>query len=416
MYWKRLLYLLALALFVCLALACSKNSTGDDDDDDPIDDTDAPAAIVDLRMISVTTSTITLAWTAPGEDGNVGCAFQYDFRGSQDTITEAGFSTAYQITDIYPPAPAGTPQIYTVDELEPGETYYFAIKTRDNAGNWSPLSNCCRASCPANVAIVFADTAFERVGRAHIHMPTGDIYSSDVDTVTQLSAEDQNITALGGIEYFLNLGFLHLIGNHVADLSPLAGLTNLRVLNLAGNNVADLAPIAGLTDLEQLLLSECPLTSLVPVAGLVNLTALSLQTTPSVDLTPIYGMTKLQSLWLNNKNLPDISFFSGRFPALRSVVLSGNHISDLTSLAGRTNLQELYLGFNDIVVITPLQGLTGLTVLSLPYNDIVDIAPLVANTGLGSGDQLQLQGNPLSETSINTHIPSLTQRGVVVSY
>lgn len=415
--WKTRFTIPALATLVCLALACSKSSTGgDDDDDDPIDDTDAPAAIMDLHVISITTSSMTLAWTAPGDDGNVGCAYQYDLRASHDTITEATFSAAFQITDIFPPAPAGTAQVYTVDSLEPGETYYFAMKTRDQMGNWSGLSNCCHDICPLNVPIVFADSVFERIVREHIHMPAGDIYSSDVDTVTQLSAEDQNITALGGVEYFLNLVFLHLIGNHVADLSPVAGLSNLRVLNLAGNSVADLTPITGLTGLTGLFLSDCPITSLAPIAGLVNLTSLSLQTTPSVDLSPIYGMTKLQDLWLNNKNLVDIGFFAGRFPALRSVVLSGNHIVDLTPLAGRTNLQELYLGFNDVVNVTPLQGLTGLTVLSLPYNDIVDIAPLVANTGLGPGDEVQLQQNPLSETSINTHIPALEMRGVIVSH
>lgn len=415
MKWKRLLLLLAPVMLVCLALACSKNSTGDDDDD-PIDDTDAPAAILDLHVISITTSSMTLAWTAPGEDGNVGCAYQYDLRASHDTITEASFATAFQITDIFGPAPAGTAQIYCVDSLEPGETYYFAIKTRDQMGNWSGLSNCCHDICPLNVPIEFADSVFERVVREHIHLPTGDIFISAIDTVTQLDGTDQGVADLAGVQYFSHLVFLHMMNGSISDLSPLAGLSSLRVAGLAGNEITDLSPISLLSDLEYLGIGDNPLTSLAPVAGLTGLTGLSAQYLPSVDLTPIYGLANLQGLWLNNNNLSSIGFFTGRFPALKELSLNGNNISDLTPLAGRTNLEGLFVSANDIVDITPLQGLTGLSTLYLSFNGITDIAPLVANTGLGSGDVLYLQSNPLSETSIGTHIPALEARGVIVTH
>ena len=40
----------------------------------------------------------------------------------------------------------------------------------------------------------------------------------------------------------------------------------------------------------------------------------------------------------------------------------------------------------------------------------------MANTGLGSGDTVDLKSNPLSSTSINTHIPALQRRGVTVEF
>ena len=49
-------------------------------------------------------------------------------------------------------------------------------------------------------------------------------------------------------------------------------------------------------------------------------------------------------------------------------------------------------------------------------NNISDLSPLVANTGLGDGDELEIQRNPLSYTSINTHIPALQSRGVTVEF
>ena len=39
------------------------------------------------------------------------------------------------------PANPGIKQTFTVYGFTPGLTYYFAIRTRDEANNWSPVSN-----------------------------------------------------------------------------------------------------------------------------------------------------------------------------------------------------------------------------------------------------------------------------------
>lgn len=57
-----------------------------------------------------------------------------------------------------------------------------------------------------------------------------------------------------------------------------------------------------------------------------------------------------------------------------------------------------------------------LTTLYLSDYQINDISPLVANTGLGEGDEIDLHDNPLNADSINTYIPQLEGRGVLVSY
>ncbi|CAI8028975.1 hypothetical protein GBAR_LOCUS16477, partial [Geodia barretti] len=54
--------------------------------------------------------------------------------------------------------------------------------------------------------------------------------------------------------------------------------------------------------------------------------------------------------------------------------------------------------------------------LELHNNSISDISPLVANTGLGPGDVIIVNGNPLNNASINTHIPTLISRGVRVDF
>ena len=89
-------------------------------------------------------------------------------------------------------------------------------------------------------------------------------------------------------------------------------------------------------------------------------------------------------------------------------------INDLTGLETATNLQYLNLIGNAITDISPLTGLTNLKVLRLEGNAISDLSPLVANVGLGNGDKVVVNDNPLSETSINSYLPVLVDRGVWV--
>ena len=96
--------------------------------------------------------------------------------------------------------------------------------------------------------------------------------------------------------------------------------------------------------------------------------------------------------------------------------LGGNEISDISHLSSLTRLTTLWLYDNEISDISALSGLTSLTTLFLYGNEISDLAPLVTNTGLDSGDEVDVTGNPLSDTSLNTHIPALQRREVAVFF
>ncbi len=100
-----------------------------------------PAAVVDLDISNVATSSLLLTWTAPGDDGNAGIATAYDLRRSTAPITAGDFVSATRMTPQPTPTLAGTAQSYVVTGLSGGTTYYFALLTRDEMGNWSPLSN-----------------------------------------------------------------------------------------------------------------------------------------------------------------------------------------------------------------------------------------------------------------------------------
>ena len=104
-------------------------------------DTTPPSAITDFATSSPTPDSITLTWTAPGDDGDVGLADQYDIRYSTSPIDDGNWDSATQVDGEPKPSPAGTQEIFTVTGLSIDTTYYFAMKTADEVPNLSELSN-----------------------------------------------------------------------------------------------------------------------------------------------------------------------------------------------------------------------------------------------------------------------------------
>jgi hypothetical protein len=101
-------------------------------------------APVIARAQGASTDTLTLAWTAPGDDGTLGRATRYDVRWSTSPISDANFGSATAVSSTPAPVSAGSRQIMVVRGLSKGTTYYFALKTSDDAGNVSAISNVVR--------------------------------------------------------------------------------------------------------------------------------------------------------------------------------------------------------------------------------------------------------------------------------
>ncbi|MDR2167707.1 MAG: S-layer homology domain-containing protein [Clostridiales bacterium] len=134
------------------------------------------------------------------------------------------------------------------------------------------------------------------------------------------------------LRYMVNLWSLSIaVGNHISDISPLAGLTNLQSLEIGGSQISDISPLDGLTNLNRLRLGGNQITDITPLAGLTNLTELSLQ---------------------------------------------GNQISNISALSGLVNLVNLDLQNNYIRDISPLANLTSLTRVELTQNPVTDWSPV----------------------------------------
>jgi hypothetical protein len=100
-----------------------------------------PGGVTDLAVRSSAKTTVTLTWTAPGNDGTEGRAVEYDVRYGDAAITGESWSTAQRVEGVSAPSAAWTTDSLMVTGLEEATTYYFALKTRDQVPNWSALSN-----------------------------------------------------------------------------------------------------------------------------------------------------------------------------------------------------------------------------------------------------------------------------------
>jgi len=126
-----------------LPLACGHHAVsanGSAEGSFTVDDT-PPANVTDLAVSTATTHSLTLTWTAPGDDGNNGTATEYDIRYATSNIDNETWGFAIQASGEPAPGPAGSNETFVVDGLAAATTYYFALKAVDDAGNWANLSN-----------------------------------------------------------------------------------------------------------------------------------------------------------------------------------------------------------------------------------------------------------------------------------
>jgi hypothetical protein len=408
-----------LVFSLLLNLSCmdgdSVSSSGNYDPEAPSNPSPPDAAT------GISTDSVTLRWTCsdPNSDDLTYTVFWYTayFWSSRDSA--AGLTSAE----------------YRIENLHVGTGYAWYVVAKDEHGakthgpTWSFFTQ--------DEAVTFADYVLELKIRQYIGKPVGDIYASDVNSMSYFNADHCGIQALSGMEYMYSLHSLYLDGNSINDISPLSSLTQLSYIDLSYNNISIISALSDLPQLFSLKLSFNRIVDISPLAGAENLYALQLhhneisdisalstltqfhslhlEYNVITDLSPLEDMTQLETLYLNANRLSDLSPLSNLM-FLYHLEVDSNFVTDLMPLSNLVLMTELYLNHNQIEDISPMSELALLEYLDLSNNHITNIQPLVANQGLTDGDCVFLQDNLLDSVSINVYIPQLEARGVYVYY
>lgn len=109
-----------------------------------------PAPIA-MTITGQTDSTVTVQWTAVGDDSLTGVATSYDLRYATSAINAGNYTSALTVTGEPAPGTPGTVQSFTVRNLSRQVAYWFAIKTSDESGNVSAISNVPTVTTPDTV-------------------------------------------------------------------------------------------------------------------------------------------------------------------------------------------------------------------------------------------------------------------------
>lgn len=106
------------------------------------------AVLYSCAKITADPVSVTVEWTAPGDDGDVGTADRYDMVYTTDSTDLAnavfdfsGCSSCTFVTGLPAPLIAGTTQEVTISGLVPNERYWVAMRAGDEVPNWSSISN-----------------------------------------------------------------------------------------------------------------------------------------------------------------------------------------------------------------------------------------------------------------------------------
>ena len=144
-----------------------------------------------------------------------------------------------------------------------------------------------------------------------------------------------------------------------------------------------------------------------PIEDITQVTELDLHSNNITDISALAGLTQLKELNLSfNINITDISALAG-LTQLTKLNLRGNKITDVAALAGLTQLKEINLRDNKITDVAALAGLTQLKELDLRGNkNITDIAALAGLTQL---KELNLRDNNITDVSTLAGLTQLTK-------
>ena len=282
--------------------------------------------------------------------------------------------------------------------------------------------------------VTFPDDNLAAALRTPLRLVVDDpIFPQDMATLTRLTVASSvtgKIADLTGLETAVNLAFLTLNDNEIANLTPLANLTSLTDLNLADNTIPSLTALSGLINLTYLFLANNQITDVSPLRDLTGLREVDLRgNTNLTNLEALYklkqggtyfslpdGLTIPDSVTFDNDALeaavkselgigPDAPILETDLAEnLTRLIATGKGIDNLTGLEGATALTTLDLGQNAIASIDPLGPLANLETLDLADNRIQQIRAI---TNLPVLETLDLKNNSLISLDYLEDLPAL---------
>ena len=238
----------------------------------------------------------------------------------------------------------------------------------------------------------------------------------------QLGAAGLGIGNISALRDFDALEELDLADNAILDLGPLNN-NSFRRLQLQNNAVSNIAPLIRkeswehcsnsicLIDLRGNPLDEQAIDQRIPTLESWGVHLLYTENEVRIADPVLRVLVKQQEA--GGGRYVDHPITEDRFSPSFSTKVNGFNagISNLAGLESVLGLQYLFLGSNAVADVAPLSDHGILIALDLSDNVVSDLGPLISNPSTKQGRWINVSGNPLSEESLNAHIPMLRAGG-----
>ena len=248
----------------------------------------------------------------------------------------------------------------------------------------------------------FHDKNLENAVRKSVGKDSGALSLDDLSALTDLKANENNISSLQGIQYLVNLTELNLSGNSIENIAPLESLTDLKKLSLSYNSVKSIDALSSLKNLEYLDLDNNNVSDFSPLEKCVELKQLSMLKNNFSDDVNVFNLANLETLDLGKNKITQVNGLEN-LANLKKLYLNINNISNVSEIQNNTSLELLDLSQNNIQTIEPLSNLYNLKALYLSKNKITDTS---AFGKLNSLKVLDLSENSISQLS--SHLSNLS--------
>ena len=126
-----------------------------------------------------------------------------------------------------------------------------------------------------------------------------------------------------------------------------------------------------------------------------NLSSIRIEGSKVSDLSPIAGLTQLKALDIDSIDSPSVIHDAKQLSRLVNLTFLALHgVEDLTPLAGLPKLEQLFVSHSNIRDLSPLAGLINLELIQMSGALISDLSPLAGLTKL---EHVYLPGGDISD-------------------
>lgn len=139
-FWRSISTFCVSLIFLFAGSGCSEDPTTPQGGGEGGQDTNPPGPVTDFHLSGINQSSLTVTWTAVGDDGQEGSADHYEIRYSTSPLNSENFGQATEVSLVPDPGNPPTKETCEISDLAQGTTYHVGLIVFDEKGNHSELT------------------------------------------------------------------------------------------------------------------------------------------------------------------------------------------------------------------------------------------------------------------------------------